>query len=69
MGKFGKKVENFGFSSFGKTFKKMSPRVVHFSNHRKKAEDRKEERDIELRKPNIIIHGIVEPMKETIEKD
>ena len=34
-----------------------------------KEEDRKEERDIELRKPNIIIHGIMEPMKETIEKD
>ena len=32
-------------------------------------ENRKEKRDIELRKNNIIIHGIMEPMKETVEKD
>ena len=34
-----------------------------------KEEDNKEERDIESRKANIIIHGIMEPMKDTKEKD
>ena len=34
-----------------------------------KEEDRKEERDIESRKTNIIIHGIMEPNKDTIDED
>ena len=48
---------------------KVQKESIKLAVKEQKEEDKKEERDVESRKNNIIIHGIMEPNKDTIEKD
>ena len=48
---------------------KMNRESLKSAVKEQKEEDIKEERDIESRKHNIIIHGLMEPNTDTIEED